>query len=188
MASPQRPDPNESRRDYRDYEDLKRARMERQTSAGAGFAWWWAFWIIVIGLAVWWAGWDRLPFLNRQLRHARLAYRANVDFLNGLVEPCRQQSLDYFLADFSTEAPADYRLRHLSYAEAGYLRLFPEASGHAAVGLRYLFRGNVQNQLPGAFGVEYRSMLVVVGVVLMPFVGLRILRRVGLRIAFEGIR
>lgn len=57
MASPQRPDPNEPRRDYRDYEDLKRARMERRTSAGAGFAWWWAFWIIIIGLAVWWAGW-----------------------------------------------------------------------------------------------------------------------------------
>lgn len=57
MASPQRPDPNEPRRDYRDYEDLKRASMERQTSTGAGFAWWWAFWIIIIGLAVWWAGW-----------------------------------------------------------------------------------------------------------------------------------
>lgn len=57
MASPQRPDPDEPRRDYRDYEDLKRARMERRTSTGAGFAWWWAFWIIIIGLAVWWAGW-----------------------------------------------------------------------------------------------------------------------------------
>jgi hypothetical protein len=54
MASPQRPDPNESRRDY---EDLERARMTRRSAAGAGFAWWWVFWIVIIGLAIWWAGW-----------------------------------------------------------------------------------------------------------------------------------
>lgn len=54
MASPQRPDPNEPRRDY---EDLQRASMERRAAAGAGLAWWWVFWIIIIALAIWWAGW-----------------------------------------------------------------------------------------------------------------------------------
>ncbi|HEX8710691.1 MAG TPA: hypothetical protein VF730_02375 [Terracidiphilus sp.] len=58
MASPQqRPDPDESRREYREYEDLQRARMERRSAAGAGFAWWWVFWVVIIGLAIWWAGW-----------------------------------------------------------------------------------------------------------------------------------
>lgn len=60
MASPQRPDPDEPRRSYDDLERdrLARERMNRRTAGtGAGFAWWWVFWIVVIALAIWWAGW-----------------------------------------------------------------------------------------------------------------------------------
>lgn len=59
MASPLRPDPDETRRSY---DDLERARLERRaaerrTVSAAGFAWWWVFWIVIIALAIWWAGW-----------------------------------------------------------------------------------------------------------------------------------
>ncbi len=58
MASPQRPDAN-LRHDPDDLENtqIENTQMERRRAAGAGFAWWWLFWIIIIGLAIWWAGW-----------------------------------------------------------------------------------------------------------------------------------
>jgi hypothetical protein len=59
MASPLRPDQDETGRSYKDPE---RARLEHReagnrTAAAAGFAWWWIFWIAIIVLAIWWAGW-----------------------------------------------------------------------------------------------------------------------------------
>lgn len=55
MASPQRPHPDEPRRSY---DELERDRIDRRAvGTGAGFAWWWVFWIVIIALAIWWAGW-----------------------------------------------------------------------------------------------------------------------------------
>lgn len=59
-SSPQRLDPDPQKRKPIIYEFERRPErkpIDRRSVARTGFGWWWAFWFVLIGLAVWWAGW-----------------------------------------------------------------------------------------------------------------------------------
>ena len=86
----------------------------------------------------------------------------NVQLVDTFVEALREQTVDDFLANFSSEAAADNGFRHFAGAEAGNLGVFAIVGCDFAESLGHFVGGDIDYQFTGAIGIQNRAVLVVV--------------------------
>jgi hypothetical protein len=125
----------------------------------------------------------------------RLAHGADPKVADAFAEAVREQAVDYVFADFGGESAADDGLRHFAGAEAGKLGVFLIIANNVAEGFGHFLRGDIEHQFAGAIRIEYRTMLMFVGLmfvvmvvfVIVAFVALRFFGCTRCGVGFESV-